>query len=52
MAAVSKQKVHIQKYIWDKVFKSGPRKICGRQPLKYFSWTILEYSEPLYYLKN
>ena len=19
---------------WDKVFKSGPRKICGRQPLK------------------
>ena len=21
-------------YIWDKVFKSGPSKICGRQPLK------------------
>ena len=20
--------------IWDKVFKSGPSKICGRQPLK------------------
>ena len=22
-------------YTWDKVFKSGPRKICGRQPLNY-----------------
>ena len=21
--------------IWDKVSKSGPSKICGRQPLKY-----------------
>ena len=21
-------------YIWDKAFKSGPSKICGRQPLK------------------
>ena len=20
--------------VWDKVFKNGPRKICGRQPLK------------------
>ena len=20
--------------IWDKVFKNGPSKICGRQPLK------------------
>ena len=20
--------------IWDKVFKNGPRKICGRQPLR------------------
>ena len=20
--------------IWDKVFKTGPSKICGRQPLK------------------
>ena len=20
--------------MWDKVFKNGPRKICGRQPLK------------------
>ena len=21
-------------YIWDRVFKNGPSKICGRQPLK------------------
>ena len=21
--------------MWDKVFKNGPSKICGRQPLKY-----------------
>ena len=24
------------KIIWDKVFKNGPSKICGRQPLKNF----------------
>ena len=24
------------KYIWDKVFKNGPSKICGKQPLKTF----------------
>ena len=29
-------------HIWDKVFKNGPSKICGRQPLKTF--IILEYS--------
>ena len=23
-------------YMWDKVFKNGPSKICGRQPLKKF----------------
>ena len=27
---------------WDKVFKNGPSKICGRQPLKTFTWPILE----------
>ena len=26
----------------DKVFKNGPSKICGRQPLKNFPWSILE----------
>ena len=30
----------------DKVFKSGPSKICGRQPLKAFTWSILEYIVP------
>ena len=29
--------------IWDKVFTNGPNKICGRQPLKNFTWSILEY---------
>ena len=24
----------LQNVIWDKVFKNGPSKICGRQPLK------------------
>ena len=33
-------------HIWDKVFKSGPRKICGRQPLKKFVWSTLEYFVP------
>ena len=28
--------------IWDKVFKNGPSKICGKQPLKNFTWSILE----------
>ena len=30
-------------YKWDKVFKSGPSKICGRQLLKNFTWSTLEY---------
>ena len=25
-------------YIWDKVFRNGPSKICGRQPLKFLKW--------------
>ena len=48
--------------MWDKVFKSGPSKICGRQPLKNlkgygadhfkrlsstdFTWSTLEYLVP------
>ena len=32
--------------IWDKVFKNGPRKICGRQPLRKFTWSMLEYFVP------
>ena len=31
---------------WDKVFRSGPSKICGRQPLNNFAWSILEYFVP------
>ena len=30
-------------YTWDKVFKNGPSKICGRQSFKNFAWYILEY---------
>ena len=33
-------------YIWDKVFQNGPSKICGRQPLENFTWSILEYFVP------
>ena len=29
--------------MWGKVFKNGPSKICGRQPLNFFTWTIIEY---------
>ena len=31
---------------WGRVFKNGPSKICGRQPLKIFTWSILEYFVP------
>ena len=33
----------IKQIIWDKVFKNEPSKICGRQPLKNFTSSILEY---------
>ena len=32
---------------WDKVFKNGPSKICGRQPLKNFTWSIIECLDSL-----
>ena len=35
-----------EKHKWVKVFKNGPSKICGRQPLKDFTWSILEYLDP------
>ena len=31
---------------WVKVFKYEPSKICGRQPLRNFTWFILEYLGP------
>ena len=31
---------------WDKVFKNRPSKICGRQPLKNFTWSILKNFVP------
>ena len=27
-----------RRYIWDKVFKNGPREICGWHPLKNLKW--------------
>ena len=27
-----------RRYIWDKVFKNGPREICGWHPLKNLNW--------------
>ena len=30
----------------DNVFKNGLSKICGRQPLKNFTWSIIEYFVP------
>ena len=32
--------------IWVKVIKNEPSKIYGRQPLKNFTWSILEYLDP------
>ena len=32
--------------IWGKVFKNGPSKICGKQPSKNFTWSILECLDP------
>ena len=31
---------------WDTLFKNRPSKICGGQPLKNFTWSILEYFAP------
>ena len=32
--------------MWVNVFKNGPSKIYGRQPLKHFTWFTLEYFDP------
>ena len=31
------------KNIWVKLLKNGPSKVCGRQTLKKFTWSVLEY---------
>ena len=33
-------------YMWEREFKNEPGKICGRQPLKNFTWSILQYFVP------
>ena len=35
--------LELLKVKWVKVFKNGPSKICGRQTLINFIWSILEY---------
>ena len=35
---------HSFTYIWVTVFKDGPRKLCGRQPLKNLKWYGLRLS--------
>ena len=37
----------ISDLIWEKVFKNGPNKTCGRQSVKNFTWNVLEYFVPL-----
>ena len=32
--------------VWIKVFKNRPIKVCGRQPLKNFIWSILDCLDP------
>ena len=32
--------------IWVKVFQNGPSQICGRQPLKNFTWSFFEHLDP------
>ena len=40
------QQVNTNMCIWGKVFKNGPSNICGRQRLKNFIWSNLEYLSP------
>ena len=32
---------------WDRVFKNGPSQIFGRQSLKKFTWSVLEYFDSM-----
>ena len=36
---------------WGKVFKNGPSNVCGRQPIKKFIWSTLEYFDPNIFAK-
>ena len=38
--------------IWGKVFKNGTSEISGRQLLKNFTWSILEYFVPYVRIKR
>ena len=36
----------LKAFTWVKVFKNGLSNIYGKQPLKNFTWSILEYLDP------
>ena len=40
------QLIHQNLVIWDKIFKSGPSKICGRQPSKNLKFKFFKGSIP------
>ena len=41
------------RYKWDKIFKSGPNKICGRQPLKHLKgYGLLSRPYPFNFFKG
>ena len=41
-----------QKFMWVKVFKNGPSKICRRQPVKYLKWYGLSRPYHFKYFKG
>ena len=38
--------INVSNRKWDRVFKNGLSKICGRLPLNNFTWSIPEYFVP------
>ena len=40
------KQIYLNLNIWGKLSKNGPSKICRRQPIKSFTWSILEYFVP------
>ena len=45
--------VYFVRNMWDEVFKSGPSKFCGRQPLKYLKgYGLLSRPYPFKFFKG
>ena len=46
MTTLAKNGLDLINCIWDKIYKNGPSKICGRQPLKNLKECVLSiYAE-------